>query len=376
MQETLIHKFSQKLLQKSIFPYLMEYLNWRTGQSKEPPKFAPISINLDLTTACNFQCPHCVDIDIINTGKILEWGYVQSLLKDWSGKGLRSVILIGGGEPTIYPHFGDTVKLLKELSLQVGLATNGTQMEKVAEVSHLFESKDWVRLSLDAGTNETFEKVHRPRTKITLDEILAKTKEIKKKNPKIQLGYSFLIIGEGKEVKGVSLVNNIGEISVAAKKAKENGFNYLSLKPFTDPMGARQTTLTEKDLAEITEEIKAAKKLEDENFKVVESINLLCFYDERLKEEIKKMPQTCHLQFFRQIVIPAGIYNCANWRGAEESLVKNNRAELIDSFNAKKICQETICLYSPLNNWIEDLIKSPEKIKELKPIDDFGDYFL
>ena len=32
------------------------------------PDFAPISINLDLTTACNYACDHCVDLDILNTG--------------------------------------------------------------------------------------------------------------------------------------------------------------------------------------------------------------------------------------------------------------------------------------------------------------------
>ena len=30
------------------------------------PISAPISINLDLTTACNYKCDHCVDMDILN----------------------------------------------------------------------------------------------------------------------------------------------------------------------------------------------------------------------------------------------------------------------------------------------------------------------
>ena len=33
----------------------------------EPPALAPISINLDLTTACNYRCDHCIDWDILNT---------------------------------------------------------------------------------------------------------------------------------------------------------------------------------------------------------------------------------------------------------------------------------------------------------------------
>ena len=115
MAEFSIHQFSNKLLQKSIFPHLMAYLHWQTGQANLPNnKFAPISINLDLTTACNFQCPHCLDEEIINTGKMLNLQYIKRLLENWSKKGLKSVILIGGGEPTIYPYFEEVVKFLKK----------------------------------------------------------------------------------------------------------------------------------------------------------------------------------------------------------------------------------------------------------------------
>ena len=33
----------------------------------EMPDIAPLSINLDLTTACNYACDHCIDWDILNT---------------------------------------------------------------------------------------------------------------------------------------------------------------------------------------------------------------------------------------------------------------------------------------------------------------------
>ena len=116
MDEYPIHKFSKKLLQKSVFPQLEEYLYWRTGKKDlESTKFAPISINLDLTTACNFQCDHCIDGEIINTGKMLDFQYIKTLLKDWSKKGLKSVILIGGGEPVLYPYFEEVIKFLKSL---------------------------------------------------------------------------------------------------------------------------------------------------------------------------------------------------------------------------------------------------------------------
>ena len=165
MKKSSIHNFSQKLLQRSVFPHLKAYF------CKKGEGLAPISINLDLVTACNFKCPHCIDADIINTGKMLDLQYVKTLIGDWSKKGLRSVILIGGGEPTLYPYFEETVNFLKKLSLQVGIVTNGTYLRKIENICHLLGEKDWVRLSLDAGKDGTFQKIHQPKAKIKLEEI-------------------------------------------------------------------------------------------------------------------------------------------------------------------------------------------------------------
>ena len=399
MEKYLIHKFSKKLLQKSIFPHFKAYLDWQTGlpagrQGKNDFKgsqFAPISINLDLTTACNFQCPHCIDGDIINKGKILDFQYVKKLLRDWSKKGLKSVILIGGGEPTLCPYFEEAVKFLKSLSLQVGIASNGTYLKKIENICHFLDKKDWLRLSLDAGTNEAFQKIHRPQVNLTLSEIMAGVRKIRQKNPDVQIGYSFLIIGDNKKVNKIPLAKNIGEIALTAKLARENGFNYLSLKPFINPEGQRGTTINRKNLAEIKKEIKKAKKFENDDFKVMESINLLCFYDKNLKKIMQRQPKICHAQFFRSVVIPTGIYSCSLWRGFKSTKIAEtnqeinkkyyqafhqNRKKMIGNFNAKKTCKEINCLYAPLNCWIEELINSPKKIRELKPIDDFNDYFL
>lgn len=383
-------EFGKKLLQQSVFPYFKEYLLWQTGQ-KGLPQFAPISINLDLTTACNFQCPHCIDGEILNTGKMLDLNYTKALISDWAKRGLKSVILIGGGEPVLYPHFEEVVKFLKGLPLQVGIASNGTNIKKIENICDLLGSKDWVRLSLDAGTDETFLKIHRPRVGTTLNEIMSAVKRMRQKNNKFQMGYSFLLIGDNKKVNGVVLAKNIQEIVPAAKLAKENGFDYLSLKPFISPEGARATTISQKNLQEIKAEIKKAKELEDESFKVVESINLLCFYDKALARAMQKQPQMCHVQFFRSVVIPAGVFGCSLWRGFNSTKIaetnqktgkafyqklNQNRQKLLKSFSARKNCQKVSCLYAPLNCWIEDLIKSPEKIKELKPIADVPDFFL
>jgi len=371
MQENAFHQFSEKLLQKSVFPYFKEYL-----LNKNIP--VPISVNLDLTSACSNRCDYCIDKMVLNTGKFLSLDYIKELIGDWKGKGLKSVIIIGGGEPTLHPQFEEVIMFLKGLSLEVGIVSNGAKIEKIKNVCRLFGKNDWIRFSIDAGKNSTFQELHHPQIKITLESILTGVKKIRKICPKLQIGYSFLIIGEGK------YLNNIQEISLAAKLAKENSFSYFSLKPIITPDASRKTEISKKNLAEIRAQIKKAKKLESQNFKVVESVNLLLFYDKKLKKLMQKQPKTCHIQFFRAIINPNGVFACSSWRGFEElkiadkydSQFAKKRKKIAGSFDADKTCKEVHCLYAPLNCWIEKIIDDKKRIKALKPIEDFGDYFL
>src|SRR5690606_23766241 len=94
---------------------------------------------------------------------------LRAQLGEMAARGLRSVILIGGGEPTLYPGFTDFVKYLKELRLQVAVVSNGSRNDKILEIAPYLEEGDWVRLSLDSGTNETFQRMHNPsRASLTL----------------------------------------------------------------------------------------------------------------------------------------------------------------------------------------------------------------
>ena len=81
-----------------------------------PVDQAPMSINLDVTTACNYRCDHCIDWDILNSKWKHDEDDLRASLAQMAARGMRSVILIGGGEPTVHPRFVEFVKFLKELA--------------------------------------------------------------------------------------------------------------------------------------------------------------------------------------------------------------------------------------------------------------------
>ncbi|HBZ72154.1 MAG TPA: hypothetical protein DEP35_21460 [Deltaproteobacteria bacterium] len=134
--------------------------------------------------------------------------------------GLRSVILIGGGEPTLYPRFVDFVHHLKTLGLQVAVVSNGSRGDRLCECARWLDERDWIRLPLDAGSNELFRAMHNPVSKsLTLDEVCAWVPGIKQVNPRVRIGFSFIIAWPGAEREGAAIHENIDEIVPAAARA-------------------------------------------------------------------------------------------------------------------------------------------------------------
>src|SRR5262245_30724380 len=159
-----VHDFARKLRQPALYGRVVDYVQWqrevraaraRGEAGPAMPDWSPLSVNLDLTTACNYACDHCIDLEILNSGIAYEEKALRASLAEMARRGLRSVILIGGGEPTVYPGFVAFTRYLKDLGLSVAIVSNGGRNERILEVVDRFDGRDWVRLSLDAGTDDT-----------------------------------------------------------------------------------------------------------------------------------------------------------------------------------------------------------------------------
>lgn len=415
-----VHDFAAKLCQPSVLERLKSYVRWQSdwrraraqGRTLDSilsvPDQVPLSINLDLTTACNYACDHCVDMDILNTGVQYDHVKLMSSLAEMAKKGLRSVIVIGGGEPTVYPKFAESIRHMKSLGLKLGIVTNGSGMEKIGEVADVFDAQDWVRLSLDSGSNEVFEAMHKPKGKmfspkgkidITLDGICDGVARVKQAHPGLRIGYSFIIVWKDCEANDAAIHENVHEIVMGAERARRSGFDYISFKPFltraeknnAEIVGlTKESTRIEDVMLEIRKQVDLAKKLETETFKVLESTNLKVL-ENGTYQNYTNQPRNCHMQFFRQVLSPLGVFNCPVYRHVPQAKVgeKHSYADLpslqtaqrstlrlIETFDAREECKEVTCLYNHVNWFLEDLIEHPEKLDSLQASPERNDFFL
>ncbi len=405
-----IHDFAGKLAQPGAREALQHYVRWQVAQRRaetvdgaelDParvPDFAPISINLDLTTACNYQCDHCVDLDILNTGIRFEHDKLLSSLELMAQRGMRSVIVIGGGEPTLYPKFAETIRFMKSLNLQVAIVSNGTGNDKIASVADCMDSQDWVRLSLDSGTDATFQAMHKPRKAFALEEICARVPAIRAANPDVTVGFSYIVTWRGANINDRDIVENLHEIAQAARLAKDSQFSYISFKPFltrdefnnAEVIDIQHQKRRQAIIDAIQAQVDEAVLLESDDFRVHRSTGLKAMLQGQI-QKLEKQPRQCHMQFFRQVLSPLGLYNCPVYRNQEHGLLGDKNAmadvqaydatrgvaaDLIRDFNATKNCEKVTCLYNDVNWLIEGLIENPEALDQLTDNNDTPDYFL
>jgi hypothetical protein len=392
------YDFSTKLTQRSVIERLKPYISWQRGAEGGIPPYGPVSVNLDLTSACNFACPHCVDSGIINTGQHLDLKTVCDTVDTLRSQGLLSVILIGGGEPTLHRDFEAVVGHIKSTGIQLGIVTNGSRLSRIAGIVDSLEKEDWVRISIDAGTEETFAASHQPRTSITLAGLLKEAEGLKQRNPLITLGFSFVIVWDGIAVNGRPLCRNIDEMDLAARLAAGHGFDYISFKPclIRQQDSQKESLLdkvdegAEKRIREAVEgKLALARNAVEGRIKILTSVNLRALLAGQL-DDLKRQPGRCHMQFFSTVVTPNGIFHCPAFRGVEKAKVAGPAgyagksayeetqrilARSIGSFDAERECSVIACFYNHTNWWTENIIQSERRPEDLEPAED-DNFFL
>ncbi len=89
-----------------------------------------LSIRLETSLQCNLRCNYCCN----NSGEALadELSYAQllDLVRQAKALDAQSIVVIGGGEPTIYPHFEELISFIHARDMVPVVFTNTTTMTR------------------------------------------------------------------------------------------------------------------------------------------------------------------------------------------------------------------------------------------------------
>lgn len=132
---------------------------------REGRKIVPHHVYLVISDLCSHNCSFCSfrapeGWMAANFGgnpkRMIPAPKCYEIIDDCAELGVKALQFTGGGEPTLHPDHKAIIAYALDSGLQVGLVTHGGNMP-----FDLVPRLSWLRVSIDAGTRETYERVHR-----------------------------------------------------------------------------------------------------------------------------------------------------------------------------------------------------------------------
>ena len=78
------------------------------------------------------------------------------------GLGVKSIMYAGEGEPFLHKDFTDLVIHTKQSGIDTAITTNGVLMTP-ANSDKILNATEWIKVSCNAGTPETYAKIHQAK---------------------------------------------------------------------------------------------------------------------------------------------------------------------------------------------------------------------
>lgn len=237
---------------------------WRKGSL-----IYPIEMEIGLSGACNHRCIFCAVDYMEYKPNMLRADVLLPNLELMGKKGLKSIIYAGEGEPLVNPDAPEIFNRTKEYGIDAAMSTNGALFTR-EKAEACLKSLSWVRVSIAGATDATYERIHQCRNG-DLQKVLQNLEHAVavKRDQKLSttLGAQLLLLPENKD-----------EVVLLAKMIRALGFDYFTVKPFSQhPSSKAKLTVDYSEAEEIGREV---REYETDDFRIyfrsksIENLNM------------------------------------------------------------------------------------------------------
>lgn len=314
----------------------------RDGCVPEVPK----QIQLILSDLCNQNCSFCAyrmdgyssNEMFMADAKPAGYGHnnpkrwipdskVSEILKDAARLGVKGIQFTGGGEPTVHPHHERLFQEALELGLKCALVSNGLHWSD--PLISILEEFAWVRVSVDAGTPETYGKIR--------DTATGNFGKVWNNVARLAHGirmepWSPCVLGIGYVVTA----DNWHEIIDGVRLSRKSGAAYIRLSAVFSPEGAKPYENIYGPIKTLIHEARACYETED--FKVHD------LFGDRLDDLEQGAPdyKTCYYQHYNSYIGgDQNVYRCCvlayNKRGLLGSIKDRSYSDFIGDAETQKL---------------------------------------
>ena len=119
--------------------------------------YTPTALQIEITTACNLRCTMCEHTFMQQIGRNMKIGEFKKIVDE--NPNVQVVNITGIGEALMNKQFLDMVEYAKSRGIYVWFSDNFTFMNDANIERILNAGMDYIVMSLDGTTKETFEKI-------------------------------------------------------------------------------------------------------------------------------------------------------------------------------------------------------------------------
>ncbi|NQU19852.1 MAG: radical SAM protein [Candidatus Nealsonbacteria bacterium] len=238
----LLHKFGDAARSFSFRRYGNVALNLIERRLRVTrPWSYPLLLDIVLTKACNLNCTFCIS-STVETSRWLDFHRYERIARRLFPYA-RNVSFCSGGEPLLYSHVRDALRLANRHRVKTLMVSNGMLLED--EVCRWMTADQSLRnyyLSFDGSTRETVERIRRGAS---FDRIVENVTNLHRHKtdarvalPRLGIRYSVM-------------KQNVAELPGVCKLAKSMGASsvVVSFVNFANEMDVQDSLYREQDLA-------------------------------------------------------------------------------------------------------------------------------
>jgi GTP 3',8-cyclase len=339
----------------------LQYHLDRVGDWTKGKEVFPLHVEISPSSACNQRCILCCVDYKGHKPASLSKNVLLSLIEEFSGNGVKSVLLAGEGEPLLNKFL--TEFIVESYGKGIDSALNSNAVLLTEDISkQILPCLTWARFTIQTPYPDKYAKIH-----VTDEsdfykavENIRKAVEIKKRdNLKVTLGIQQILVNE-----------NWDDIYENAKLAKEIGVDYFTVKRFSKHPG-NTYDVPEDIYKRCLEQFRRCEELSDVNF------DSLVRWNQFEKQCIRNYERCIGLPFITSILADGGIYPCCQYFDDDSKCFGNlneqsfseiwlsERKRNIISYIEKNIdvnqCM-TYCRHHSTNMFLWQYVEPPEHI--------------
>ncbi|HOX21918.1 MAG TPA: radical SAM protein [Elusimicrobiales bacterium] len=295
---------------------------WQAGEN-----IYPIYAEFSPSGACNHRCVYC-GLDFMQyKPRFHDAAIITKRIAEMGRLGLKSIMFAGEGEPFLHPEMPRIANAAKAAGVDVAFTTNAVLFTP-DKCDACLKSITWLKVSINAGTPETYAKIHGARAEDfnrVFENMAYAVRLKKKKKLSCALGMQLVLLPENRR-----------EVGLLAAKAKKIGLDYLVVKPYSQHPKSKTKIYSGVKYSGGEQLAGSLEKYNGGGFSVIVRLNTMKKWD----QADKGYKRCLALPFWTYVDSAADVWGCSMFLGDDKfrygNLYKNTFREIWEGSRRKK----------------------------------------